>query len=82
MGILEHVDEDTLGRDGYGRASKSTVILKYPKPSILVPGTKSEKSFLCHGTLIIKRQKRGGIRGYFVPWHKHFSAMALKCFLV
>jgi hypothetical protein len=26
-------------------------------------------------------QKRGSIRGYFVPWHNHLSAMALKCFI-
>ncbi len=49
---------------------------KYPKPSILVPGTKSEKYFLCHGMLIISSQKRGGIRGYFVPWHKWCQVMA------
>jgi hypothetical protein len=52
----------------------------YPKSSFLVPGTKSGKSFLCPGTVNISLENRGGTRGYFVPWHNGFYAMALKTF--
>jgi hypothetical protein len=40
-------------------------------PRFLKPGTKSENSFLCHGTVNISPEKSGGggIRGYLVPWH-------------